>query len=126
MVLLHELGHHMFASSKITFHSSDRLAFSESLANWFCYQMLSSWERDLLWGFSQRQSPVYRLYSGWVLLRQREELPVYTDKLILSAYRGNRVPRMRYWRHFDVSFHCHPRNLFQGMFAALYLLEHLH
>jgi len=120
-VLLHELGHHLFSHLQHGDNAA-RVAFSESLANWFCYQMLSSWERDLLWAFTKHQAPVYSLYSGLVVLRQKDEFPDYTNRCIMSAYTGNSMPRLQHWFRL---IHCHHQDPRKGIFAACYLLQHI-
>jgi len=98
MILLHELGHHVYPSHHGTWEG--KIAYGECLANWFVHQLFSSWEQELLNAFTKKQTFVYRLYQGMVAMRKMGSMERLSDMLIKAAYE-NELDRIGLFCHFD-------------------------
>ncbi|MBV5328993.1 MAG: hypothetical protein JZU65_15425 [Chlorobium sp.] len=101
MVLLHELGHHLFSNTGLLNSRADH-AYKECLAQWFAHQMLPTWEQGLLEALALRQPPIYRIYAGLVLMQEKASgFDMLHELIVLSAFHGqmHRINRMCFPHH---------------------------
>jgi len=65
-ILLHEIGHHVYSLRNC--QATCKQLLSECMANWFVFQFLDNWEKELLLATSKTQPPQYRLYLAMTFL----------------------------------------------------------